>query len=203
MSQQKESKVRVIGGAAKGRRLLSVPGQTTRPITDRVKESLFNILGERVEEALFLDLFAGTGGVGIEALSRGARGAIFVERSGRAVKTIRDNLKLTGLAGRAEVVRADVFRFLVREDRRSDLIYVAPPQYKGLWAKTLLALDERPLLSEDGLIVVQIHPKEYAELDLESLLLLEQRRYGSTVLCFYAPRIPPPTNETKETMEVV
>jgi 16S rRNA (guanine966-N2)-methyltransferase len=179
--------VRVIGGAAKGRRLRAVPGHTTRPITDRVKESLFNILGAQVENALFLDLFAGTGGVGIEALSRGARLAIFVERSGRAVKTIQDNLTLTGLAGRAQVVRADVFRFLAREDRKYDLIYVAPPQYKGLWAKTLLTLDEKKLLSEDSLIVVQIHPKEYTELDLQSLLLADQRRYGSTSLCFYAP----------------
>ncbi len=199
MGQQKESRVRVIGGIAKGRKLLSVPGQTTRPITDRVKESLFNILGEQVENALFLDLFAGTGGVGIEALSRGAQYAIFVERSGRAVKTIWDNLKLTGLAGRAEVARADVFRFLAGEHRKSDLIYVAPPQYKGLWAKTLIALDKRNLLSADGLIVVQIHPKEYVEFELQSLLLVDQRRYGSTLLCFYTPL----KNETDETREVV
>jgi 16S rRNA (guanine(966)-N(2))-methyltransferase RsmD len=104
--------MRVIAGEAKGRKLLSVPGQVTRPITDRVKESLFNILGRRVVNALFLDLFAGTGSVGIEALSRGARRSVFVERNRQALKVITENLKTTGLADRAQVVSSDVFKFL-------------------------------------------------------------------------------------------
>ncbi|HID87129.1 MAG TPA: 16S rRNA (guanine(966)-N(2))-methyltransferase RsmD, partial [Anaerolineae bacterium] len=139
--------MRVIAGKAKGRKLLSVPGESTRPITDRVKESLFNILGERVVDARFLDLFAGTGSVGIEALSRGARQAIFVEISGRAIKTLKRNLELTGLAEGAEIVQRDVFKFIERaaaapfdrlraapfDELRAapfDIIYIAPPQYK-------------------------------------------------------------------------
>ncbi len=178
--------MRVISGEAKGRKLLSVPGQTTRPITDRVKESLFNILGRQVVNALFLDLFAGTGSVGIEALSRGARRAVFVERNRQALKVIAENLRMTGLAERAQVIRSDVFKFLREEfDERFDLVYVAPPQYKDLWAKTLLALDGRELLADEGLIVVQIHPKEFGSLDLKSLQLADQRKYGSTLLCFY------------------
>ena len=180
--------MRVIAGEARGRKLLSVPGQATRPITDRVKESLFNILGGRVVNALFLDLFAGTGSVGIEALSRGAHRAVFVERNRQALKVIAENLKMTGLAGRAQVVNSDVFKFLKRElDERFDIIYIAPPQYKGLWARTLLALDGRELLANEGLIVTQIHPKEFVPLDLlKSLQLADQRKYGSTLLCFYA-----------------
>jgi len=192
--------VRVIAGKVKGRKLRSVPGDTTRPITDRVKESLFNILGDEVVDALFLDLFAGTGSVGIEALSRGARRAVFVEQNRRAVETIKENLKVTGLADQAEVIRNDVFRFLAREPaippkvegerggapkERFDLIYIAPPQYKGLWAEALLALDRRGFLIEDGLAIAQIFPKEYEDLELKSLDLVDQRKYGSTMLCFY------------------
>ena len=179
--------MRVISGEAKGRKLLPVPGQVTRPITDRVKESLFNILGRQVVNSLFLDLFAGTGSVGIEALSRGARRAVFIERNRQALKVIAENLKITGLADRAQVVSSDVFKFLRGEfEEKFDLVYVAPPQYKGLWARTLLALDGRELLADEGLIIVQIHPKEFTSLDLKSLQLADQRRYGSTLLCFYA-----------------
>ena len=178
--------MRVIAGKAKGRKLRSVPGDIARPITDRVKESLFNILGDEVVDALFLDLFAGTGSVGIEALSRGARQAVFVERNRRAVKTIEENLRITELAEQAKVVRDDVFRFLAREPaERFDLIYIAPPQYKGLWAETLLTLDGRDFLTEGGLAIAQIYPKEYRDLELKSLDLVDQRKYGSTMLCFY------------------
>ncbi len=178
--------MRVIAGKAKGRKLRSVPGDITRPITDRAKESLFNILGDEVVDALFLDLFAGTGSVGVEALSRGARRAIFVERNRRAIETIKENLRITDLAEQARVVRDDVFRFLTREPiEKFDLIYIAPPQYKGLWAETLLALDGKGFLAEDGLAIAQIFPKEYQDLELKSLSLVDQRKYGSTMLCFY------------------
>lgn len=178
--------MRVIGGEAKGRRLFSVPGQTTRPITDRVKEALFDILTGRVPGARFLDLFAGTGGVGIEALSRGAQEAIFVERDERALSTLHRNLAITQLANRAQVIRRDVFKFIANyKGKPFDIIYVAPPQYKGLWAKTLQALDHSPLLTPDTLVVAQIHPKEYEPLELRQLTLSDQRKYGSTLLCFY------------------
>lgn len=183
--------MRVIAGEAKGRRLYSVPGQSTRPITDRVKASLFNILAPRVPEARFLDLFAGTGGVGIEALSRGASEAVFVERDQRALATIRRNLEVTGLADRARVVRSDVFRFIRGySEQPFDIIYVAPPQYQGLWAQALHALDGSRLASSGGLIVAQIHPKEYEPLELAVLALATQgqRKYGSTLLCFYEVR---------------
>ncbi len=181
--------MRVIAGSARGIPLESVPGSGTRPISDRVKEALFDILGEAVVEARVLDLFAGTGSVGIEALSRGAQYAVFVEKAPRATATIRANLHRTGLQARARVVQADVFRFLTGEPEPFDLIYIAPPQYQGLWSKTLLTLEAHPgWLSAEGLIVVQIFPKEFEPPPaLTYFQLTDRRRYGSTLLCLYGP----------------
>lgn len=175
----------MIAGEAKGRRLKSVPGDTTRPVTDRVKEAVFDILQPEITGATFLDLFAGTGAVGIEALSRGAAQATFVDRSARAVATVQENLRLTGLAQRARVVREDSFRYLERSPDCFDIVYVAPPQYQGLWEKALRALDREVSAARD-LVVVQIHPKEYRSLDLAYLTLEDDRRYGSTRVLFYA-----------------
>jgi 16S rRNA (guanine(966)-N(2))-methyltransferase RsmD len=178
--------LRVIAGRAKGIPLQAVPGRGTRPISDRVKESLFNILGEWIVDARVLDLFAGTGSVGIEALSRGAAEATFVEKQVRAMAVIRDNLRRTRLAGAARLVQADVFKFLAEEAEPYHLIYVAPPQYEELWSQTLLALEANPgWLADDGMVVVQIFPKEWQPLALATLELVDERKYGSTLLCFY------------------
>ena len=180
--------MRPIAGKAKGRRLFSVPGQSTRPITDRVKEALFSILAGLVIEARFLDLFAGTGSVGIEALSRGARETVFVERHPRALATLQRNLQHTGLLEQACVLRRDAFRFIHRfEGEPFDIIFVAPPQYRGLWERALHALEGSALLDSQSLVVAQIHPKEYKALGLAQLVLSDQRTYGSTELCFYTP----------------
>jgi 16S rRNA (guanine966-N2)-methyltransferase len=181
--------MRVIAGSAKGIPLQAVPGSGTRPISDRVKEAVFNILGESIIGSYVLDLFAGTGSVGIEALSRGAEQAVFVEKYPRAITTIHKNLRRARLQPRARVVQADVFRFLDGEPEPFDLIYVAPPQYQGLWKKTLLALEASPdWLYADGLVVVQIFPKELEAVSLSALWPTEQRSYGSTLLCFYEHR---------------
>lgn len=181
--------MRVIAGEARGRRLHSVPGSSTRPILDRVKESLFNILGWEVVDARFLDLYAGTGSVGIEALSRGAAHADFVEQAGKAVATIKRNLSETELAGRASVIRRDVFNFLSDAEAEYHLIFLAPPQYRGLWADTLRALDGRPsLLAAGGEVIAQIDPREFEDLVLENLTLVDRRTYGNTTLCFYTHR---------------
>jgi len=179
--------VRVITGKAKGRTLKSVPGDITRPITDRAKSALFSIIGNWVISCRFLDLFAGTGQVGIEALSRGAREAVFVEVAEPALRTIRANLEHTGLDENAHVVGADVFKFLLREPDPFDFVYVAPPQYRGLWVKTLRLIDESPgWLAPDGWVIVQIDPVEYEDQELEHLGMFDQRSYGGVMLCFYA-----------------
>jgi 16S rRNA (guanine966-N2)-methyltransferase len=179
--------IRVIAGSAKGRKLKLVPGQGTRPVMDRVKEALFNILGDRIEEATFLDLYAGTGSVGIEALSRGAERAVFVENARLAVKTIQENLALTGLDEFGEVLRQDVLEYLQQEvPEPFEFIYIAPPQYKNLWYETLLQLDQYPdHLCPDGIAIVQIDPQEKQEVFLKALVPFDERRYGNTLLWFF------------------
>ncbi len=183
--------MRVIAGKAKGRILKSVEGDTTRPITDRTKEALFNIIGNDIIQSSILDCFAGTGSVGIEALSRGAAFARFIEQNPRAVKVIHENLKATGLSEQAEVIRMDAFNALTKPpDRRFDYIYIAPPQYHGLWSKMLILLDNQiEWLTSDGWIIVQIHPIEYEDLEgsgmIKKIHQFDQRKYGSTLLNFY------------------
>ena len=179
--------MRVISGTAKGHRLLSVPGDSTRPITDRVKTALFDTLQFSIADSRILDLFAGSGSVGIEALSRSAREAVFVEISRRALRTIGENLRRTNLASRANVVRGDAFAYLRRlELDPFDIIYVAPPQYKGMWIDALKIIDSKPtLLTEEGQVIVQIHPRESEPLGLDHLQIRDERRYGSTLLTYW------------------
>ncbi|HPL82487.1 MAG TPA: 16S rRNA (guanine(966)-N(2))-methyltransferase RsmD, partial [Anaerolineaceae bacterium] len=123
--------LRVISGSAKGKRLKTVPGDSTRPITDQVKEALFNILADEVRDIDILDLFGGTGAVGIEALSRGAKSVLFLDTSHQAIKVIKENLEITRFSSMATVLRGDAFGYLQNPSRLGyDLIYVAPPQYK-------------------------------------------------------------------------
>lgn len=177
----------VIGGKAKGFNLQSVPGSGTRPIMAKVKAAVFNIVSPYLLGSTWLDLFAGTGSVGIEALSRGASLARFVENQSAAVKTIRANLEHTGLLEDAEVWQKNVFSLLKEPaDRRFDFIYIAPPQFKDLWAQALYALDQNlDWLLEDSWILVQIDRVEYKDLELENLKLFDRRTYGSTELVFY------------------
>ncbi len=191
--------LRVISGSARGRRLRSVPGDTTRPITDRTKESLFNIIGADIHGASLLDLFGGTGAVGIEALSRGAAFVRFIDLNRQAVQTIQANLEITQLKARAEVLRMDAFQYLQQPpDRRFDYIYIAPPQYKDMWLKALRLLDANPAwLEPDAWIIAQIHPVEYTPLELAHLSEFDQRKYGSTLLVFYERKESPGTADDK------
>jgi 16S rRNA (guanine(966)-N(2))-methyltransferase RsmD len=182
--------LRVIAGIAKGRRLNLVPGDSTRPVMDRVKEACFSILGRKVYDARVLDLFAGTGSVGIEALSRGAESAVFVELDRRAVETIQSNLALTGLGEQATIRRADVLRYLKKAPAAPfDLIYIAPPQYRGLWQDCLRVLDEVPgWTHDDSIIIVQIDPNEQEAISLRHYATSDERRYGNTLLWFFGSR---------------
>lgn len=188
--------MRVVAGSARGKKLLVVPGRGTRPILDRVKTSLFDILRARIAGMTVLDLFAGSGSVGIEALSQGAARCTFLDLGSEAVATIKKNLAITELSGRAQVRRADALSYL-RETRETfDLIYVAPPQYKNLWVDAMRLIAERPGLlpgaaagpAEDqcaGLAIAQIDPREYEALDLGAIRETRQSRYGNTLLVFF------------------
>jgi 16S rRNA (guanine966-N2)-methyltransferase len=179
--------LRVIAGKAKGRKLKSVPGDTTRPITDRVKEALFNIIAGDVLDSNWWDLFAGTGAVGIEALSRGASFVRFSDSNRAPIETIKSNVQHCGFKSQAEIRRGDAFSFLASSpDKKFEYIYIAPPQYQELWAKALELADANiGWLTDDGWVIAQIDPKEYRSARLENLEEFEQRRYGSTLLVFY------------------
>ncbi len=179
--------IRVVAGTAKGRRLRLVPGVGTRPVRDQVKEALFNILAPQIDGCAFLDLFAGTGSVGIEALSRGAARSTFVEKHPRAVETIRFNLQHTGLSEPARVIHGDVFDVLAAGSPEFfDLVYVAPPQYSKLWSRVVVGLDQRDdWLNPDAWVIAQIDPKEHEPLKLRRLVEIDRRKYGQTMLVFY------------------
>ena len=185
--------LRVISGKVKGRHLKDVPGDTTRPVTDMVKQALFNILGSDVYDSIWWDLFGGTGAIGIEALSRGASFVRFSELNRLPIETIRSNLETCGFTGQAEIRRGDAFAQLATHpDRKFDYIYIAPPQYKEMWSRALLVLDAKiGWLSDESWVMAQIHPREYSALVLKNLEEIDQRRYGSTLLVFYEPKENP------------
>ena len=179
--------LRVISGTARGRKLKSVPGDTTRPVMDRVKEALFNILMDDVIDSNWWDLFGGTGAIGIEALSRGASFVRFTDLNRAPVETIKENVEHCGFTQRSEIRRGDAFSLLsAKADKAFEYIYIAPPQYKQMWSKALKLVDgNMNLLTEDGTIIVQIDPAEYEQVELKNLVEGEQRKYGSTLLVFY------------------
>ncbi len=148
--------MRVISGKARHISLITLEGHSTRPTTDRIKETLFNMLQNEIPGSRFLDLFAGSGGIGIEALSRGARSCVFVEKNPKAVACIRENLKKTGLTG-GQIINADVFSFLdrMKNGEPYDIIFMDPP-YGHLFEKQVIErLAALPLADENTLIIFE------------------------------------------------
>ena len=184
--------IRVIAGTAKGRKLKLVPGDSTRPIMDRVKEALFNIIGRDIYGAVFLDLFAGTGSVGIEALSRGAAKAVFIDLERKAIQTIQDNLTATKFSEKAIVRRADALKVVSQApDNHYDFVYIAPPQYKNLWLDVMQTLDSNESwFRDDTQFIVQIDPTEETAVEFKHLKATDQRRYGNTLLWFFVKNEP-------------
>ncbi len=179
--------MRVISGIRKGHRLKSPSGMETRPTEDKVKESLFNILGPISNEAKILDLFAGSGSIGIEFLSRGAKECYFIDKSINSIKTIKLNLDHTKLQDRSQVFKLDSLRFLSRASREGlkfDYIYVDPPFKEiGLFVTVLENIYKKDILSEDGLVLVE-HTEEL-NIDKDQLYLVDKRKYGSKYISFY------------------
>jgi 16S rRNA (guanine966-N2)-methyltransferase len=177
--------MRVVAGSARGRRLAPVPAGT-RPVMDRAREGLFSSLGPSVEGAAVLDLYAGTGALGIEALSRGAASATFVESSGPSVRTIRDNLDRTGLSGRAEVRRGDVLRFLDHPGKRYDLILADPPYDAGPEAVDALVTGMIEHAAAPGATVALTRPaKGYTPVVPVNWHVARRLRYGDTLILLY------------------
>ena len=182
--------MRVIAGRAKGTRLNSVPGLSTRPTGDRVKEALFNILGSAVRDSAFLDLYAGSGSIGLEALSRGAHFVVWVDSSSACTGQIRANLQKTHLEG-GVIYTNDVFRALVQLNGRGqqfDFVFLDPPYDQGLVRKTLEQVAGLDILKKDGIIIAEASKKEEAPLDVSKLCLERTQHYGDTKLLFYSLR---------------
>ena len=180
--------MRVIAGKAKGRRLRAVEGSDKRPTTDRVKESIFSVMGEKVHDADVLDLFAGTGNLGIEALSRGARTALLVDKDRPASKIIGENLKLTSFLSQAEIWTCDVFAALSRLrslSQRFDVIFADPPYGQGLGQKTLSTLEKSPVLKAQGLFVLEHPIGEDIRACGSPLKLINRKIYGQTAVHFF------------------
>lgn len=183
--------MRIIAGRAKGHRLKTVKGRSIRPMLDRVKESLFNVIQARLPGAAVLDLFAGSGSIGLEALSRGARRCTFVELAPAHVQVLEENLAATGLAAGAqvEVLRRDVLRAIPELARRGeayDVVFVDPPYGQGLVPPVLAALGAGPLVAPGGLVVAHHHHKEPVPDQAGDLRLVRRMQYGEIALSLYA-----------------
>ena len=180
--------MRVIGGAARGRRLKVPKGQATRPTAARVKESLFNIWPHDFSGMRVLDLFAGSGNVSIEALSRGAAIAVLVDESPRATAVIRENLRRLGLNEHAQVWTAPVarsLRKLAKSGERFDLIFLDPPYDRELVGTTLKTIAQNNVLNATGEVVAEHSAREAVKSQYDYLVLNDQRRYGDTLLSFF------------------
>ena len=180
--------MRIIGGSRRGRKLVDWEESGIRPMRDFVRTALFNILGEMVMDATFLDLFAGTGSVGLEALSRGVRSCTFVDGNGAACAIVRRNLEALDLLDVGQVFEGDAVATigeLGRRGRRFDIVFVGPPYYRELVPATLDALADGRLLSDDPVVVAEIYKDERADETYGVLRLVDERRYGDNRLLFY------------------
>lgn len=180
--------MRIISGTAKGRKLKTLKGLDKRPTTDRVKESIFGKLGTKIVGAEALDLFAGTGNLGIEALSRGAKTVLFIDHDTDAKRVIEENLALTHLTDRAEIWRSDVFRALNHfkaEGRTFDVVFADPPYGQGYGEQTLLALERSGVLRDGGLFILEHHSSEKAGSPLKGYYEAAEKTFGQSVVHFF------------------
>ena len=180
--------MRIVAGKNKGNILKSPKDLSVRPTSEKVREALFDILGTSIKETCFLDLFAGTGAVGIEALSRGAKKVIFIEKELKCIKIIKENLEKTGNSQNAAVYKIDFLlglKLLVKKNYLLDYVFLDPPYNRGLVHTSLLEISKLPILRHSGLVIAQHCKKEKVMENLNNLKLFNQIRYGECYLSFY------------------
>ena len=183
--------MRIISGTSKGRKLVTPRSQSLRPTSDRVKESMFNILQDDIVGKVVLDLFAGTGNLGIEALSRGAKKTIFVEKGRQALRLIQRNLTQFGLESQSEILPKDANRaigILKQKGESFDLILMDPPYQKGLIQKTLMKLNSHQIYHKDSILVIEHDRREPLSTVMDGWNLIRQRRIGDTLISFLTPQ---------------
>ena len=181
--------MRITGGRLRGRRLASFKGMEIRPTSDRVREAIFDLLGHHLPGEKVLDLFAGTGSLGIEALSRGAAWALFIDHSPKAIDLIVRNLKLCGLEAQGFALRKDLLKGFPRRHRlleeKMDLVFVDPPYRKGMILPVLEELSNLRILGSPATLVAQSEQKEVLPPRVRDLQLVKSRVYGETRITLY------------------
>lgn len=178
--------MRIISGTARGTRLYALEGENTRPTLDRVKESLFNIIQNKIQGSIFLDLFSGSGAIGLEALSRGARKAILCDKSKDAIKIIKMNTKKTHLEDRVRIFNSDFKEILKNSIEKIDIVYIDPPYKTDYVFESLKIIIDKNILSEDGLIIIETDEEERIMKQIKNLQLeiIDHRKYGRAHLIF-------------------
>ncbi len=180
--------MRVIAGSFRGRKLETVDDRTVRPTSDRVKESLFNIISEYIVDSQFLDLFAGSGAIGIEALSRGSANVSFIDSSNDSLKVLKQNLSTLHIEDKIEIYHADyktaIEKFKLK-NIKFNIIFIDPPYSKGMAQDALALIEEAEILSQDGIIAIEHNEKDDMPQSETKLFLFKQKKYGSTKLSFY------------------
>ena len=180
--------MRVIGGALRGKKLRPLRGMKIRPTTDFVRESIFNILADRVEDAVVLDLFSGSGSLGIEALSRGGASAVFVDNSRQAIEASKHNISSCRLETQGKVIKRDILRglgFLKATGSTFDLVFMDPPYEEGLVLKTFGLLAHCQCLSVHACVVAEHSHREQIPTKVERFQQIKERKYGNTLVSFY------------------
>jgi 16S rRNA (guanine966-N2)-methyltransferase len=179
--------LRIIGGDLRGKRLKSIHGKLIRPTADRIREAIFNILLNSIAKTLVLDLFAGTGALGIEALSRGAKRALFVDNQNKSLSVLKQNIASCGLGEKAIIVKWNIrqnLNCIKSIGQKFDLIFLDPPYNQDLITPSLVNLDQSDALKNSALIVVEHSVFESLPMDLCAFQLADQRKYGKTLVSF-------------------
>ncbi|MDD7719006.1 MAG: 16S rRNA (guanine(966)-N(2))-methyltransferase RsmD [Eubacteriaceae bacterium] len=180
--------MRIITGEYRGRRLESPIGYDVRPTTDKVKEAIFNIIMNDIWDATCVDLFAGTGNLGLEALSRGAKKCYFGDNSRESLNLIKANVKMCRAEDKSVIIAGDYTKTLSRINEKIDIFFLDPPYKDGLYENCLELIDELDLLSEDGIVVAEHGIRDYVPEEIGRLEIIKQRKYGKIMVTIYAEK---------------
>jgi len=175
--------MRIISGQFRGRKLKTLEGMNTRPTADRVKESLFNILNTKVYDANVLDLFAGSGALGLEALSRGAASCVFVDSSKEAIDIVKENVDLCKVQENSKIINKDYLEVLKNINNKFDIIFVDPPYSKGI--EIVVLENVKDILTEDGMVIIETDHTDIPPEEINGLIKYDSRKYGRTIISFY------------------
>ena len=180
--------MRITSGTLKNRKIKSREGKETRPTLERIKEAIFSIIGDKITDARFLDLYSGTGNMAIEALSRGASRAVMIEQDKEALRIIIDNVNDLKLDGKCRAYKNDVFRaleILGRKKEKFDIIFLDPPYKENITEKTLEKISESEILADDGIIISEHIVYEKSKDTVGNLVKYDERDYNKKIVTFY------------------